>query len=304
MAVCRGWHTTLWSEFNFCTSRREPCRGRGPIEHYRCATRAFTYPIAVSTQFQSRQHRAPPHVESVRGLFCAVVECKQQSTSQADEQVVNMPAFRHALATSGTNHRSDFYSPLLHYVILGNAARFSDAIVPGAAAYFAAQAASLVLYECEKPMLSTVRGLALLGSLQTVLAKEDMASLYFGMSLTVARESLHRNSSRSWAEGLGLHIDCSHLVASGKMTTEQKAARDDTFWSIFALDKWVFIPYVPDEPGSGRRRLVGEPHCSTTTSLLTRWTPSWIRGYGSLLLRQCPWHIPHKFRQSLHTRSH
>jgi hypothetical protein len=54
----------------------------------------------------------------------------------------------------------------------------------------ARHAGTVVLLESAKPMLSTVKGLALLGSLHTLLGQEDLASLYFGMSVQAARELL------------------------------------------------------------------------------------------------------------------
>jgi hypothetical protein len=102
-------------------------------------------------------------------------------------QVVDMPSFRSALSDINTPMRNDDYSPLLHLSILGNAIRLSDTITPGTDAALSVQASHLALQESERPMLSTVKGLSLLGSLHTVLRDEDLASLYFGMSLTISR---------------------------------------------------------------------------------------------------------------------
>lgn len=100
-----------------------------------------------------------------------------------------MRSFRSGLLSSNEVGRSDDYSPLLHLSILGNAVRLSDAIVRGTEAALSAHARRIAAQECERPMLSTVKGLSLLGSLHTILRNEEMASLYFGMSLTMARTS-------------------------------------------------------------------------------------------------------------------
>jgi hypothetical protein len=38
---------------------------------------------------------------------------------------------------------------------------------------------------------------------------------------------------------LGLHIDTMALVQSGVMSKDVQAARDQTFWAVFTLDRYV-----------------------------------------------------------------
>ncbi|WWD22652.1 hypothetical protein CI109_107145 [Kwoniella shandongensis] len=138
--------------------------------------------------------------------------------------VADISAFRGDLQRTRGFTRTDAYSPLLHNAILGNAVRFSDSVDPRADVAFSTKAMEYALQECEKPMLSTVKGLLLLGTLQTIICREDLASLYFGMATSVA-------------QSMGLHLNSAHLVRAGQLSQKQKQSRDSQFWSLYALDK-------------------------------------------------------------------
>nr|XP_019009014.1 uncharacterized protein I206_06702 [Kwoniella pini CBS 10737]OCF47795.1 hypothetical protein I206_06702 [Kwoniella pini CBS 10737] len=138
--------------------------------------------------------------------------------------VVDISLFREDLTRTHGQHTTNYFSPLLHNAILGLAVHFSNKVHSPSDAAFSAKAASYILQECEKPMMSTIKGLVILGSLQTLLSREDLSSLYLSMALSLAKS-------------FGLHIDCAQLVQSGQMSADQAKMRRDQFWSLYALEK-------------------------------------------------------------------
>jgi len=85
--------------------------------------------------------------------------------------------------------RTSQYSPLLHNAILSLAANYSDSAyleVVDWGAPFAARAKQQIDSESERPMLSTVAGLALLGSYHSGSAKHGLGYMYAGMGFRMS----------------------------------------------------------------------------------------------------------------------
>lgn len=138
--------------------------------------------------------------------------------------------FRRDLAVCCSDHpstRTSFYSPLLHNAVLSLAATFSDdarITENDAGAIFATKAKALIEDEAERPMLSTVQGLMLLGSYHSGSAKHGLGWLYSGMGLRMSTT-------------LGLGVDCSPWKKRGLISDVLQDQRDRTFWCCFVQDK-------------------------------------------------------------------
>ncbi|KAL0571833.1 hypothetical protein V5O48_010129 [Marasmius crinis-equi] len=120
--------------------------------------------------------------------------------------------------------RTSYYSPMLHNAILSMAANFCDDARLGTkdrGKLFAARAIERIGHEGERPMLSTVSALMLLGSYHSGNAKQTLGYMYAGMGLRTCQT-------------LGLGIDCS---GSSLISPCLKRERDRTFYMAYIQDK-------------------------------------------------------------------
>jgi hypothetical protein len=89
---------------------------------------------------------------------------------------------------------------------------------------FAAQAKTMLHYECEAPTTSTVQATALLGLYWATIDNEGLGFMYIGMATRMAMN-------------LGLHCDCSPYASKGLVSDDDVEARNVTFWGVYVLDK-------------------------------------------------------------------
>ncbi|KAF4340293.1 pathway-specific regulatory nit-4 [Fusarium beomiforme] len=145
-----------------------------------------------------------------------------------------------------------YCTPLLMAAILAMASRYSprlelrtdpdDANTAGEA--FAAQAKTMLHYECEAPTTSTVQATALLGLYLATCDSEGIGFMYIGMATRMAMN-------------LGLHCDCSPYAAKGLVSDEDVEARNVTFWGVYFIDKLFCL-------GMGRPASIQEYNITTT----------------------------------------
>ncbi|GAA6023162.1 hypothetical protein JCM10207_005747 [Rhodosporidiobolus poonsookiae] len=129
------------------------------------------------------------------------------------------------------------YSPLLHCAILAIACSFKDdpRLADGTSSEKLAKKAKAAMEdEAERPMLSALRGLLLLGSWHTGAAKIGLAYVYAGIAIRMSQT-------------LGLGIDATTLVRRGVITEAMRQGRDNTLWLSFIQDK-LWSSYVGRAP--------------------------------------------------------
>ena len=119
-----------------------------------------------------------------------------------------------------------YFSPLLYNAMLAHATHISDR--PNMKALgdeLFLKARRLVEIEAEKPTVTTVQALMLLGSREAGCGRDSgLGWLYSGMSFRMALD-------------LGLHMSCSKLVQSGRMSQDEADVRAITFWSCCIFDR-------------------------------------------------------------------
>ncbi|EPQ54782.1 hypothetical protein GLOTRDRAFT_77517, partial [Gloeophyllum trabeum ATCC 11539] len=118
------------------------------------------------------------------------------------------------------------YSPMLHNALLALALAFSDK--PHlrdveTRRRFAAQAKKDIETECERPNISVVHALSLIGSFHSTQGEQTLGYMYFGMSSRMS-------------QALGLSIDCSPWVKCGVITDDDMLARNWAYWTTFSQD--------------------------------------------------------------------
>ncbi|GEM10769.1 cytoplasmic protein [Rhodotorula toruloides] len=158
---------------------------------------------------------------------------------------VEEAAFRHDLTvclTLDPSHptppvRTSAYSPLLHNALLSLACSLSDdqrLRDRADAKELSGRAKSLVEDEGERPMLSTLQGLLLLGSYHSGNGLQGLGYLYSGIAFRMSHT-------------LGLGIDASAYVSRGLLTEETRNARDRVMWCAYVQDK-LWSSYVGRNP--------------------------------------------------------
>ncbi|KAF5690916.1 pathway-specific regulatory nit-4 [Fusarium circinatum] len=145
-----------------------------------------------------------------------------------------------------------YCTPSLMAAILAMSSRYSprlelrtdpdDANTAGEA--FAAQAKTMLHYECEAPTTSTVQATALLGLYWATIDNEGLGFMYIGMATRMAMN-------------LGLHCDCSPYASKGLVSDDDVEARNVTFWGVYVLDKFYCL-------GMGRPASIQEYNITTT----------------------------------------
>ncbi|BGP02993.1 hypothetical protein NBRC10513v2_006720 [Rhodotorula toruloides] len=158
---------------------------------------------------------------------------------------VEEAAFRHDLAVCLTIDpsrptppvRTSAYSPLLHNALLSLACSLSDGERlrdRSDAKELSGRAKALVEDEGERPMLSTLQGLLLLGSYHSGNGLQGLGYLYSGIAFRMSHT-------------LGLGIDASAYVSRGLLTEETRNARDRVMWCAYVQDK-LWSSYVGRNP--------------------------------------------------------
>ncbi|KAJ7704479.1 hypothetical protein B0H17DRAFT_1039765 [Mycena rosella] len=122
--------------------------------------------------------------------------------------------------------KTPYYSPTLHNALLGISAIFSDNPCirdTSSRRCFVTTAKRYLEAECQKPELSLVHALGIIGTFHGNEGDHIVADLYFGMSARVG-------------QALGLEVDSSVWVKSGLITPEERVARNWAHWSTFSSD--------------------------------------------------------------------
>ncbi|TFK48724.1 hypothetical protein OE88DRAFT_1663816 [Heliocybe sulcata] len=122
--------------------------------------------------------------------------------------------------------KTPHYSPMLHNALLALSLAFSDK--PhlkdiNTRRMFANQAKQDIEKECDRPSISVVHGLSLIGSFHSTQGEQTLGYMYFGMS---ARMS----------QALGLCVDCSSWVKCGLLSEDDMLARNWAYWTTFSQD--------------------------------------------------------------------
>ncbi|CAH0054486.1 unnamed protein product [Clonostachys solani] len=147
--------------------------------------------------------------------------------------VVDRAAFEAAREKRLTEQiENGFYSKFLVNAICAVGAAFERVKHPELptplAGFFAKRAKSLLDFELDNPRLSTVQALAILSIHEGAETHDTRGWLYSGMATRLAFD-------------LGLHVDPTPYVSSGKMASEEARVRSVTFWGTFATDRmWGF----------------------------------------------------------------
>ncbi|KAI9148115.1 Nitrogen assimilation transcription factor nirA [Paramyrothecium foliicola] len=135
------------------------------------------------------------------------------------------------LADLDANKSTRFCSPLLLAAIYAIASRYSDRPEvrtdtddpETAGAMYAARAKVMLQHEWQAPTVSTVQATALLALYSAGVNQESLGWMYSGIAVRLAFT-------------LGLHLDCSHYVQQGIITTRDLEYRNVAWWGVFVLD--------------------------------------------------------------------
>ncbi|KAJ6616846.1 hypothetical protein B0H10DRAFT_2035936 [Mycena sp. CBHHK59/15] len=160
-----------------------------------------------------------------------------------------------------TPPKTPHYSPMLHNALVALATAFSDD--PRirdlkSRQYFAAAAKNYIEEECQKPNISVVHGLSILGSFHSSQGDQMLGYMYFGASKYQSQ-----------------HVDSSAWVRSGLITHDDMLDRNWAYWTTFSQDICWSL-YV------GREFCVPSPSEQTTIPI----------PFVDSDLDQIPWHYP------------
>ncbi|KAE9402722.1 hypothetical protein BT96DRAFT_918021 [Gymnopus androsaceus JB14] len=125
-----------------------------------------------------------------------------------------------------TPPKTSHYSPMLHNALLAVATGFSDDPLIRdykARKYFADEAKRLMESEVQRPNVSVVHALSILGSFHSSSGEQGLGYVYFGISSRVS-------------QALGLSVDCSAWVKSGLITTHDMYDRYWAYWTNFTQE--------------------------------------------------------------------
>ncbi|KDQ56260.1 hypothetical protein JAAARDRAFT_36436 [Jaapia argillacea MUCL 33604] len=122
--------------------------------------------------------------------------------------------------------KTHHYSPMLHNALLSLALAFSDKPYlrdVNTRRLFASKAKADIEKECEKPNISVVHALSLVGSFHSTQGEQTLGFMYFGISGRMS-------------QALGLSVDCSPWVKSGLISDSDMLARNWAYWTTFSQD--------------------------------------------------------------------
>nr|XP_036577466.1 fungal specific transcription factor domain-containing protein [Colletotrichum truncatum]KAF6784437.1 fungal specific transcription factor domain-containing protein [Colletotrichum truncatum] len=149
----------------------------------------------------------------------------------------------------------NFFSPCLLYAILALASmisldkgvrRYSSSSGGDCGDQFAKRALSLFELELGRPTITTVQAALILGSRYGAMKNSSLGWTYSGIAFRIASD-------------LGLHLDCSKAVASGRMGLDIANLRRRVFWACHNEDsavrgrsptfmEWDIAIAPPDQP--------------------------------------------------------
>ncbi|KAJ3921609.1 hypothetical protein F5877DRAFT_19082, partial [Lentinula edodes] len=137
---------------------------------------------------------------------------------------------------SQTPPKTSHYSPMLHNALLAVATGFSDDPQIRnfeARNFFADEAKRLMESEVQRPNVSVVHALSMLGSFHSSSGEQGLGYVYFGIGSRVSQAC---KSSKYMHSILGLSVDCSAWVKSGLITTHDMYDRNWAYWTTFTQE--------------------------------------------------------------------
>ncbi|KAH8812823.1 fungal-specific transcription factor domain-containing protein [Xylogone sp. PMI_703] len=115
--------------------------------------------------------------------------------------------------------------------------------------------------ELDSPRVATVQALVILSSFEAAQTRDARGWLYSGMSMRLSFD-------------LGLHIDMTPYVSSGRMSAEEAEVRKVTFWGSYIVDHlWGFYLGRPPFHINTEEISVQKPAEHLHASKLREWTP-------------------------------
>ncbi|KAF7297474.1 Zn(2)-C6 fungal-type domain-containing protein [Mycena indigotica] len=133
---------------------------------------------------------------------------------------------RYLMHSGSTQAKTPHYSPMLHNALLALGSAYSSTPEVSnidARRTLAAHAKGFIEAEVMRPNVTVVNALAILGSFHSGHGEVMLAYMYWGMSTRIA-------------EALGLNIDASSAVRSGRISSTDLLDRNWMYWSMFAQD--------------------------------------------------------------------
>lgn len=127
---------------------------------------------------------------------------------------------------SHTPPKTPHYSPMLHNALIALASAFSeDPRIRdlNSRQFFARKAKSYIEAECQKPNISVVHALSIIGSFHSSQGDQTLGYMYFGMAGRIS-------------QALGLNVDCSPWVKAGHITHDDMVDRNWAYWTLFGQD--------------------------------------------------------------------
>ncbi|KXH34914.1 fungal specific transcription factor [Colletotrichum simmondsii] len=161
--------------------------------------------------------------------------------------------------SEGHHGDRNYYTPCLLYAIMALASmisldkgvvRYSTSTGGVAGETFAKRARSMFDLEMDHPTISTVQAALILGSRYGAMKDNSLGWMYSGIAFRMASK-------------LGLHLDCSKAVASGKMSQEMADLRRRVFWGCHVEDKalWQWHHDLPKSlTWSSDSNILARPH--------------------------------------------
>ncbi|XEV01239.1 hypothetical protein FSHL1_006526 [Fusarium sambucinum] len=180
-------------------------------------------------------------------------------------RVVDQVAFEAARNQALSSSKEDgLYSDLLVSSICAVGASFERLKHPELpaplGAFFASRAKVLLELDLDNPRLSTVQALTILSTHEGGSTRDTRGWLYSGMAMRLAFD-------------LGLHLDPTPYVVSGKMSAVEARARTITFWGAFVTDQmWGFYLGRPFHNALESVTLK-RPYQDSTSYPITYWVP-------------------------------
>ncbi|GFG20349.1 nitrogen assimilation transcription factor nit-4 [Aspergillus udagawae] len=142
-------------------------------------------------------------------------------------QIVDEDLFRHSMA-----HRGRYFTPLLLYSILAMGSRYSDRVEtrtdandPNTAGrFFFEQAKTLLHREMERPSLTTIQALGLIGMFYIATGADAAGWLHHGMANRLSLD-------------MGLNLDPAAFDRAVSMCPEEIQLRRQIYWTLYCHDK-------------------------------------------------------------------
>jgi hypothetical protein len=142
-------------------------------------------------------------------------------------QIVDEDLFRDSMA-----HRGRYFTPLLLYSILAMGSRFSDRVEtrtdandPNTAGrFFFEQAKTLLHREMERPSLTTIQALGLIGMFYIATGADAAGWLHHGMANRLSLD-------------MGLNLDPAAFEGAVSMSPKEIQLRRQIYWTLYCHDK-------------------------------------------------------------------